>query len=80
MPFESEKQRRFMHARHPKIAKKWEHSPEHKRKNKDQNRSDRHFIGASSKLYARCPKASCGKLHKKTSKVLEVHRRQAGGK
>ena len=24
VPFKSEKQRRFMHAKHPKIAKKWE--------------------------------------------------------
>lgn len=24
MPFKSEKQRRFMHARHPEIAKRWE--------------------------------------------------------
>lgn len=24
MPFKSEKQRRFMHAKHPKIAKDWE--------------------------------------------------------
>lgn len=24
MPFSSEKQRRFMHAKHPKIAKDWE--------------------------------------------------------
>lgn len=24
MPFKSEKQRRYMHANHPKIAKRWE--------------------------------------------------------
>lgn len=24
MPFKSQQQRKFMHARHPKIAKKWE--------------------------------------------------------
>jgi hypothetical protein len=24
VPFRSEKQRRFMHAKHPKIAKRWE--------------------------------------------------------
>jgi len=24
MPFKSEKQRRFMHAKHPKIAARWE--------------------------------------------------------
>lgn len=24
MPFKSEKQRRFMHAKHPKIAERWE--------------------------------------------------------
>lgn len=24
MPFESDKQRRYMHAKHPKVAKKWE--------------------------------------------------------
>ena len=24
MPFKSEKQRKFMHAKHPKIAKRWE--------------------------------------------------------
>jgi hypothetical protein len=24
MPFKSEKQRRFMHAKHPEIAKRWE--------------------------------------------------------
>ena len=24
MPYRSEKQRRFMHARHPKIAKRWD--------------------------------------------------------
>jgi hypothetical protein len=24
VPFKSEKQRRFMHAQHPKIAKRWE--------------------------------------------------------
>lgn len=26
MPFESKAQRRFMHARHPEIAKRWEHT------------------------------------------------------
>jgi hypothetical protein len=25
MPFKSEKQRRFLHAKHPEIAKRWEH-------------------------------------------------------
>lgn len=25
MPFKSEKQRRYLHAKHPKIAKRWEH-------------------------------------------------------
>lgn len=25
MPYQSEKQRRFMYAKHPDIAKKWEH-------------------------------------------------------
>jgi hypothetical protein len=25
MPFASERQRRFMHAKHPEIAKRWEH-------------------------------------------------------
>ena len=25
MPFKSPKQRKYMHAKHPKIAKKWEH-------------------------------------------------------
>ena len=32
MPFKSEKQRKFMHAKHPKIAKEWE--AEAKRKSK----------------------------------------------
>lgn len=32
MPFKSEAQRRFMHAKHPKIAKKWErHTPKGKK-------------------------------------------------
>jgi len=32
MPFKSEAQRRFMYARHPKIAKKWEkHTPKGKK-------------------------------------------------
>ena len=32
MPFKSEAQRRFMHARHPKIAKRWEkHTPKGKK-------------------------------------------------
>lgn len=32
MPFKSETQRRFMHARHPKIAKRWEkHTPKGKK-------------------------------------------------
>ena len=34
MPFESEKQRRFMWAKHPEIAKKWAHG-EHSKKSKD---------------------------------------------
>lgn len=41
MPFESEAQRRFMWAKHPKIAKKWAHKygsgkdlPMHKKKGK----------------------------------------------
>jgi hypothetical protein len=25
MPFQSEKQRRYMHANHPEIARRWEH-------------------------------------------------------
>jgi hypothetical protein len=31
MPFKSDAQRRFMHARHPGIAKRWrkEHGPQH---------------------------------------------------
>lgn len=39
MPFKSEAQRRFMYAKHPKIAKRWadkygtpKHLPKHKRK------------------------------------------------
>jgi hypothetical protein len=28
MPFASEKQRKFMHARHPKIAERWENEQE----------------------------------------------------
>lgn len=32
MPFKSEAQRRFMYARHPKIAKRWEkHTPKGKK-------------------------------------------------
>lgn len=45
MPYKSSAQRKFMHARHPDIAKRWdaeypnqkglpEHVPPHKRKNK----------------------------------------------
>jgi hypothetical protein len=29
MPFESEAQRRFMHAQHPEIANRWEHEYPH---------------------------------------------------
>jgi len=29
MPFKSEKQRRYMHAKHPKIAKRWEKKESH---------------------------------------------------
>jgi len=32
MPFESEKQRRYMWAKHPKIAKKWAHGKHSKKK------------------------------------------------
>ena len=32
MPFASEKQRRFMHAKHPEIAEKWEHEKRSKRR------------------------------------------------
>jgi hypothetical protein len=34
MPFKSEKQRKFMHAKHPKIAKKWEHEGKKRRRGK----------------------------------------------
>jgi hypothetical protein len=30
VPFKSEKQRRFMYAKHPKIAKKWENESKRK--------------------------------------------------
>lgn len=30
MPFESEKQRRYMHAKHPEIAAKWEREAKRK--------------------------------------------------
>jgi hypothetical protein len=29
MPFESEKQRQYMHIHHPEIAKRWEHESGH---------------------------------------------------
>jgi len=34
MPFKSEKQRRYLHANHPEIAKKWE-AEEKQKKRKD---------------------------------------------
>jgi len=49
MPFKSKAQRKFMHARHPEIAERWEHEsktrsnlPEHvKRKAKSTRKSGR---------------------------------------
>ena len=38
MPFESEKQRRFMWAKHPEIAKKWAHG-EHSSEDKDDKKA-----------------------------------------
>lgn len=32
MPFKSEKQRKFLHANHPEIAKRWEHEAKGKPK------------------------------------------------
>lgn len=32
MPFKSEKQRRFLHARHPEIAERWEREAKRKHK------------------------------------------------
>ena len=32
MPFKSEKQRRYLHAKHPKIAKEWEDEAKRKAK------------------------------------------------
>lgn len=32
MPFKSEKQRRYMHAKHPDIAKRWEREAKAKKK------------------------------------------------
>jgi hypothetical protein len=32
MPFKSERQRKFMHAKHPKIADRWEKEAKAKRK------------------------------------------------
>ena len=32
MPFKSEKQRRFMHAKHPRIAERWEKEKAHQGK------------------------------------------------
>jgi hypothetical protein len=32
MPFKSEKQRRYLHANHPEIAKKWEKESRSKKK------------------------------------------------
>lgn len=34
MPFKSEKQRRFLHAKHPQIAKRWEAEEKAKKKRK----------------------------------------------
>jgi hypothetical protein len=41
MPFKSEKQRRFLHAKHPKLAEKWEHEGGKKRKRKTQKKKTR---------------------------------------
>lgn len=35
MPFKSEKQRRWMHANKPEMAKKWEHKEKSKKRNND---------------------------------------------
>ena len=32
MPFKSEKQRRFLHSKHPKIAERWEKEKKRKKK------------------------------------------------
>jgi len=32
MPFKSAKQRRYMHAKHPEIAERWEHESKAKKK------------------------------------------------
>lgn len=38
MPFKSEKQRRFMHAKHPKIAERWEREAKAGKKTKRKRR------------------------------------------
>lgn len=40
MPFKSEKQRRFMWAQHPDIAKKWAHSSDEERPKKSKSKDD----------------------------------------
>jgi len=44
MPFKSEKQRRYLHAKHPKIAKRWEaeYGAAVKRKKRKRRRKGKH--------------------------------------
>ena len=45
MPFVSEAQRRFMHARHPEIARRWEaHTPKKKLPRHVRCRQDRKYL------------------------------------
>lgn len=60
MPFKSEKQRRFMYARHPKIAKRWSAEekqnnpmPEKKRETREEALVRIKREGAGVPLYAR---------------------------
>ena len=39
MPFKSEKQRKFMHAKHPKIAERWEKEKKGKKKKSSRKKS-----------------------------------------
>ena len=43
MPYKSEAQRKFMHAKHPEIAKKWDKEEMHKSKVK--SAAQKHFGG-----------------------------------
>lgn len=61
MPFKSQKQRRFMHAKHPGIAQRWEHEAKKKKEDAVQKNDGLSAFGVDHGDFAKADKQSGGR-------------------